>query len=84
MSIDISYLEVQEIMSMLKLTSAQAVLDTLAEEASQKQWSYVEFLGKLLSEEISARKERRFAFKQRLAHFPCIKTLDQYDFSFQY
>lgn len=83
MSMDISYLEIQETLGILKLTSAQTVLDAIAEEASRKQWSYVEFLGKLLREEMNARKERRFAFKQRLAHFPWVKTLDQYDFSFQ-
>jgi DNA replication protein DnaC len=36
-----------------------------------------------LEEEMATRKERRIAFKQKLAHFPWIKTLDQFDFSFQ-
>ncbi len=35
------------------------------------------------TQEMAARKERRLMFKQRLAHFPWIKTLDQFDFSFQ-
>ncbi len=32
---------------------------------------------------MTARNERHLAVKQRLAHFPCVKTLDQFDFDFQ-
>jgi DNA replication protein DnaC len=83
MTTGLTYFEVQNYLEQLKLNQAQAVLDRLADEASKSQWSYVEFLGKLLGEEITARQERRLAFKQRLAHFPWVKTLDQFDFSFQ-
>lgn len=79
----LTYLEVQENLQRLKLTQALSALDRLAEEAAQGEWSYTEFLGKLLQEEMAARQERRLAFKQRLAHFPWVKTLDQFDFAFQ-
>lgn len=78
-----SYLQVQENLEKLKMTQALAALDRLAEEASQQQWSYTEFLGKLLEEEMTARQERRLSIKQRLARFPWVKTLDQFDFDFQ-
>ncbi len=81
MSVD--YLRVQEHLQRLKLTQALASLDRLAAEASQKQWSYTEFLGKILAEEVSAREGRRLAMRQRLAHFPWLKTLEQFDFSLQ-
>lgn len=77
------YLQVQEHLEKLKLNQVVNVLDRVAEEASQGQWSYVEFLGKLLDEEITVRQERRLAVKQRLAHFPWVRTLDQFDFAFQ-
>lgn len=83
MTTGLTYLEVQKHLEQLKLSQAQTVLDRLAEEASKGQWSYLEFLGRLLEEEMSARKERRLIFKQRLAHFPWVKTLDQFDLSFQ-
>ena len=79
----LTYLEVQQHLGKLKLKEGIRVLDRLAEEASQRQWSYVEFLGKLLEEELAARQERRLVVKQRLAHFPWVKTLDQFDFAFQ-
>lgn len=79
----LTYLEVQENLERLKLSQALCALDRLAEEAAQGQWSYIEFLGRLLEEELAARQARRLAFKQRLAHFPWVKTLDQFDFAFQ-
>jgi DNA replication protein DnaC len=79
----LTYLQVQENLERLKLTQAHAALDRLADEAAHGQWSYIEFLGKLLEEEMAARQERRLAVKQRLAHFPWVKTLDQFDFAFQ-
>lgn len=81
MSVD--YLRLQEHLERLKLTQALASLDRLAEEASQKQWSYTQFLGKMLAEEVEAREGRRLTIKQRLAHFPWVKTLEQFDFAFQ-
>jgi len=77
------YLQVQEHLERLKLAQAVNVLDRVAEAATQGQWSYVEFLGKLLEEEIAVRQERRLVVKQRLAHFPWVKTVDQFDFAFQ-
>lgn len=82
-STGLSYLQVQENLERLRMTQALSALDRMAEEASEKEWSYIEFLGKLLEEEMTARNERRLAMKQRLAHFPWVKTLDQFDFDFQ-
>lgn len=79
----LTYLQVRENLERLKLTEALSVLDRIAEQAAQGQWSYTEFLGRLLEEEMSARQERRLQVKQRLAHFPWVKTLDQYEFAFQ-
>ena len=69
----LTYLQVQENLERLKLTQAHAALDGLAEQAAHGQWSYIEFLGKLLEEEMAARQERRLAVKQRLA--PVAETL---------
>lgn len=83
MTTGLTYLEVQKHLEQLKLTQAQTALDRLADEASKGEWSYIEFLGRLLGEELTARQERRLQFKQRLAHFPWVKTLEQFDFDFQ-
>ena len=79
----LTFLQVQDNLERLKLTSMLSAMDRLAEEATKGQWSYTEFLGRLLEEEMAARQERRLTAKQRLAHFPWIKTLDQFDFGFQ-
>jgi DNA replication protein DnaC len=58
-------------------------LDQLAEEAAKESWTYVEFLDRILDVEVSARVERDVTMKTRLARFPFVKTLDQFDFAFQ-
>ena len=83
MTTGLTYAQVQHHLEKLKLTQAQAVLDRLTDEAARGEWSYIEFLGKLLGEEMAARQERRVSVRQRLAHFPWAKTLDQFDFAFQ-
>ncbi|WP_456093991.1 IS21-like element helper ATPase IstB [Paenibacillus alkalitolerans] len=59
------------------------ILHTHAEEAAKHNSSYLEFLDKLLQEEIVAKRERFVRMKTRMAHLPYHKTLDQFDFSFQ-
>ena len=58
-------------------------LDTLAEQAAKDNWTYLDFLDHLLESELSARYEHDVIMKTKLAHFPFIKTLDQFDFAFQ-
>ena len=41
------------------------------------------FFDRLLEAETAGRYEREVAMKTKLAHFPLLKTLDQFDFSFQ-
>ena len=55
----------------------------MRDPAAKESWTYVEFLDRVLDVEVSARVERDVTMKTRLAHFPFVKTLDQFDFSFQ-
>lgn len=59
------------------------VLHQLAEEASKQNISYLEFLDKLLQEEIFAKNDRYIRTRTRLARLPYHKTLSQFEFSFQ-
>src|SRR5205085_7083257 len=77
------YEHLQGILERLKLTRLPERLDQLAEEAAKESWTYVEFLDRVLDVEVSARVERDVSMKTRLARFPFVKTLDQFDFSFQ-
>jgi DNA replication protein DnaC len=67
----------------LRLDRALEVLSRVAEEASTKQVSYLEFLDQLLQEELVARFERNVAMKTKLAHLPYHKTMNDFDYSFQ-
>jgi DNA replication protein DnaC len=67
----------------LGLKNAAALLDSRLELASQKQVPYAEFLVDLLQVEAAARRERYLQTRTRLAHFPFLRTLEQFDFAFQ-
>ena len=67
----------------LKLGRLPECVDGLAEQATKEQWTYVEFLDQLLTAEVAARTERDVAMKTKLAHFPFVKTLEQFDFAYQ-
>ena len=70
-------------MERLKLTSVGDQLDPLAEQAAKEEWTYLEFLDRLLDVEVSARYARNVAMKTKLAHFPFQKSFDEFDFAFQ-
>jgi DNA replication protein DnaC len=80
---DVSYPQVQMHLSRLKLPRMAECLDALAQQAAKHDWTYIEFLDHLLDVEVSARYERDVTMKTKLAHFPFVKTLDQFDFAFQ-
>jgi DNA replication protein DnaC len=80
---ELVYARVQSHFARLKLNRLPDCLDPIAEEATKRQATYVEFLDHLLSAEIAARLERDVAMKTKLAHFPVIKTLEGFAFAFQ-
>lgn len=80
---DLAYARVQTALERLKLTRLPDCLDSLAEEAAKQGWTYIAFLDQLLATEIAARTERDIVMKTKLAHFPALKTLEQFDFGFQ-
>jgi len=67
----------------LGLREVARVLEIRAEAAVKSGWSYMEFLGRLLTEEVAARRERSLRTRTRLARMPAIKTLEDFDFEAQ-
>jgi DNA replication protein DnaC len=59
------------------------ILHQHAEEAAKENISYLEFLDKLLQEELCAKQERYLKTRTRMARLPYQKTLGQFDFAFQ-
>jgi len=80
---ELTYERVQTHLSHLKLQRMAQYVDAVAEQAAKQEWTYLAFLDRLLDLEASARYERDVAMKTKLAHFPFIKTLEEFDFSFQ-
>jgi len=58
-------------------------LHSHAEEAANHNLTYLEFLDKLLQEELVAKHDRYLKTRTRLAKLPYHKTLEQFDFEFQ-
>lgn len=75
--------QVHQQREMLGLLDAGAVLENRLDQASHENLSYVEFLHGLLQVELQARRERYLKARLRLAHFPAIKRLEDFDWTFQ-
>jgi DNA replication protein DnaC len=77
-STDVAYLT-----RALKMPRAREVASSLAETARDESWDYLEFLAKLLSEEVASRETHGGENRVKAARFPQTKTLDDFDFSHQ-
>ncbi|MGI9861484.1 IS21-like element helper ATPase IstB [Moorella naiadis] len=75
------YLESQ--MQSLKLKGMLAHYQEVTEKASQNNLSYTEYLSLLFEEELKRKNEGTIKTKINKARFPFIKTLEEFDFSFQ-
>src|SRR2546423_10303703 len=73
----------QTALETLGLKAVEARLENLLEQASKKEPSYADFLEELLSCEVEARRTRYLRARLQLAHFPFVKTFEQFDFGFQ-
>lgn len=67
----------------LHLPRTQAVLLEVVETAQSQSLSYLQMLDTLLEEEVACKEQRRLQTAFRLSGLPFIKTLDDFDFSFQ-
>lgn len=69
-------------LSRLRLTRAQELVCSFAEEAQSKGETYLAFLDRLLQEEVTAKEDRRVKTSLRIAGLPFAKTIEEYDFLF--
>ena len=74
---------VTDAMQRLRLRSAADHLDATLAEAARKEPTYLDFLDGLLREELVAKQKRRVTMGIKIAHFPVVKTLEEFDFKFQ-
>ncbi len=78
--------EIERLQSQLKRLSLHTMAQLFEEEAlkaAKTQMSYTAFLARLVDEEIAAKVDRSVNARIAKAHFPMIRTLEEFDFSFQ-
>ncbi|HEU5423361.1 MAG TPA: IS21-like element helper ATPase IstB [Nitrolancea sp.] len=66
----------------LRLSGVLATLEARHRQALDGQWSYVEFLERLLEDEVERRAQKQLALRIRRGSLNTTKTLEGYDFSF--
>ncbi len=67
----------------LQLTHLRETLVAVLSEAAKEEWTYLEFLDQILRREVDAKQGKRIRMGMQIAHFPCVRTLEGFDFSFQ-
>jgi DNA replication protein DnaC len=67
----------------LHLANAPRIYRDLAARAEQEQWAYRDLLAVLLAEEVAHRQQTRIQRLTRRARFPFLKTIDEFDFTYQ-
>ena len=76
-------MNLDQLLDRLKMDHLHASLDTLCEHASKKDLNYREFLEQALAQEWGGRHQKGLDTRLKQARLPWIKTLEQFDFSFQ-
>jgi len=80
---DIIRARVEERLLKLRLGAVAQRLDGILSQAARAEPTYLDFLDQVLAEETEAKQKKRVAMGIQIAHFPTVKTLDEFDFKFQ-
>jgi DNA replication protein DnaC len=75
--------DLDALLKRLHLANARRIWPKLVERAEREEWSYRDFLTLLATEEIAQRQQTRLGRLSRWASFPFLKTIDDFDFTFQ-
>jgi DNA replication protein DnaC len=67
----------------LQLTHLRETLAAVLSEAAREEWTYLEFLDQILRREVDAKQGKRIRMGMQIAHFPCVRTIEGFDFAFQ-
>jgi DNA replication protein DnaC len=80
---DLVRARVEDHLVRLRLGAVATRLDAILSDAARKEPSYLAFLDTLLGEELDAKQKKRVTMGIQIAHFPVVKTLEDFDFKFQ-
>lgn len=76
-------MELIALLDKLKMDHLEAQLDSVCEQAAQRELDYKSFLTQALETEWQGRYQRGIEVRLRQSRFPWVKTLEQFDFDFQ-
>jgi DNA replication protein DnaC len=79
---DLQHERIAHLCTSLKLDFLPNAYTSLASKAVASELSFAEFLEAVLNNELTARQSRSRSILSKMAGFPVIKTLEQYDFTF--
>ena len=74
---------VEERLVRLRLGAVAQRLDAILAQAARGEPTYLDFLDQLLAEETEAKQRKRVQMGIQIAHFPSVKTLEDFDFKAQ-
>jgi DNA replication protein DnaC len=80
---DLVHARVVEHLRRLYLGYIAERLDAVLADAARGEPTYLDFLDKLLRDELTSKGQKRIAMGIQIAHFPTVKTLDDFDFKQQ-
>jgi DNA replication protein DnaC len=80
---DIIRARVEERLLKLRLGAVAQRLDGILSQAARAEPTYLDFLDQVLAEETEAKQKKRVAMGIQIAHFPAVKTLEEFEFKFQ-
>ena len=75
--------DLDPLLKRLTLANTRRVWKAMVTRAEKEQWSYHQFLTTLIVEEIAHRQGTRLQRKVSQANFPFLKTIEEFDFTFQ-
>jgi DNA replication protein DnaC len=80
---ELVHARVVEHLTRLRLSHVAEKLDALLSEAAKQEANYLDFLDRVLGEEVGSKRQKRIAMGISIARFPAVKSLDDFDFKFQ-
>lgn len=75
--------ELEELLKRLHLAWLRRNYRDICDRAETEQWSYRDFLGTVVAEEIAHRQQTAITRRTRRAKFPFHRTIDDFDFTYQ-
>ena len=81
---DTSHVDLAAILKRLNLATVARIFAEFEERAAAESWTHREFVLQLLAEEVAHRGRTRISKLTAAAHFPYLKTIEEFDFTFQH